>query len=160
MTFLTGRMGIYRLNAGDDFFFDPTPGFYGFVSQGTTRCLNEAMRLLADHIESSSCPIIEEWNGPENPLVTNEYEWTKDKTPPGMIRYSGPNHSRVEIDIANKHSPFVMGAILAHELTHHFLDTKGIRHSDIEENERLTDLATVYVGLGKLIVYPEIRTRG
>lgn len=43
-----------------------------------------------------------------------------------------------------------MGAILAHELTHHFLFNKGVVYDDINENERLTDLATVYLGLGKL----------
>ncbi|MBA3036819.1 MAG: M13 family metallopeptidase [Desulfobacterium sp.] len=55
-------------------------------------------------------------------------------------------------NITNKHSPLIMGAILAHELTHHFLDSKGIRLSDEEENEKLTDLATSYIGLGKLTV--------
>lgn len=150
MTFLTARLGVYRLDAGDAFFFEPTPGFYGFISQGTTACLNEAIRLLSGHIRSRTSPIIEEWSGSQDPLVTSDYDWTKDKTPPGMIRYLGPNHSQIQINITNKHSPLVMGAILAHELTHHFMDLKGIRHPDIEENEKLTDLATVYIGLGKL----------
>jgi len=150
MGFLTGRLGVYRLNAGDDFFFEPTPGFYGFISQGTTDCLNEAIRMLADHIESRTAPVIEEWKGSYDPLVTSDYDWTKDKTPPGMIRYRGPNHSRIEINIANKYSPHIMGGILAHELTHHFLDLKGVSHADVEENEQLTDLATAYLGLGKL----------
>jgi hypothetical protein len=61
ISFLTARLGIYRLDAGDEFFFEPTPGFYGFISQGTTACLNEAIRMLADHIESRTAPVIEEW---------------------------------------------------------------------------------------------------
>jgi hypothetical protein len=152
MSFLTACMGVYRLNAGDDFFFEPTPGFYGFISQGTVNSLNEGIRILSDHIRSRTTPVIEEWEGSPDPLVSADYDWTKDKTPPGMIRYKGPNHSRIEINITNKHSPYIMGAILAHELTHHFLDSKGIRHSDIEKNEKLTDLATAYIGLGKLTI--------
>lgn len=152
MIFLTGRLGVYRLDAGDGFFFEPTPGFYGFISQGTTTCLNEAIRLLSGHIKARTSPIIEEWSDSQNPLVTSDYDWTKDKTPPGMIHYLGPNHSRIQINITNKHSPLVMGAILAHELTHHFMDLKGIRHPEVEENEKLTDLATAYIGLGKLTV--------
>lgn len=111
MAFLSSWLGVYRLNAGDKFFFDPNPGFYGFISQGNTKALNEAMSL---------------------------------------IQYNGPNHSRIQIGITNKHSPFVLGGILAHELTHHFLMTKGIGISNVDENERLTDLATVYIGLGNL----------
>ena len=152
MAFLTGWMGPYRLNSGDEFFFEPTPGFYGFISQGTTDALNRAMRILADHIESTTCPIIDEWKGSQDPVVGLDYDWTKDKVAPGVIRYTAPGHSRVAVNIANKHSPFVMGAILAHELTHQFLHTKGIRYPDVEENERMTDLATVYCGLGKLTI--------
>jgi hypothetical protein len=43
-----------------------------------------------------------------------------------------------------------MGATLAHELAHHFLEKRGVRLPNESENERLTDLATVYIGLGKL----------
>ena len=43
-----------------------------------------------------------------------------------------------------------MGAILAHELTHHFLESKHIHLPSTDENEKLTDLATSYLGLGKL----------
>jgi hypothetical protein len=152
MSFLSARLGVYRLDAGDRFFFDPTPGFYGFISQGTTACLNEAIQILASHIDSGTAPTIEEWKGSQNPLVASDYDWTRDKTPPGMIRYSGPHRSRIEINIVNKHSPYVLGAILAHELTHHFLGINGISRPEVQENERLTDLATAYIGLGKLTV--------
>lgn len=150
MSFLSARLGCFKLNAGNSFFFDPTPGFYGFIGQGTTEALNQAIKLLAEHIESKTAPIIEQWKGSSNPLVTEEYDWSSNQEPPGLIRYGGPHHSRIEIAITNKHSPLIMGAILAHELTHHFLALKGISYPDEEENEQLTDLATTYLGLGKL----------
>jgi ribosomal protein S27AE len=147
--FLTGRIGIFKLS-DPEFFFEPTPGFYGFISQGKTEVLNEAIKILADFIGLSTAPIIEPWKNSDNPLTSSDYDFTSDKSAPGFIRYNGPFHSRIELNITNKHSPFVMGAILAHELTHYFLETKNIRLPDTEENERMTDLATAYLGLGKL----------
>lgn len=152
INFLNGRMGIYRLDAKDNFFFEPTTDFYEFLMQGTINCFNQAMRNLADFIESKTCPIIDEWKGSQNPIVMRNSDSIQDNIPPGIIHYSGSNHSRIELSIANQHSPKIMGAILAHELTHHFLDQRDIRFSDAEENEKLTDLASIFIGLGKLII--------
>lgn len=41
-------------------------------------------------------------------------------------------------------------AVLAHEIMHHYLNNKDIRIENELENEILTDVATIYVGLGKL----------
>lgn len=150
MRFLTSQIGIYRLDAGNDFFFEPSGGFYGFISQGQVAALNEAMGMLATHISSITCPIIEDWEGSTDFLTTIDYDFSSNNEISGVIFYDGPNRSRIRIGFLNKHSPFIMGAILAHELTHHFLFNKGILDPDINENERLTDLATVYLGLGKL----------
>lgn len=150
MAYLSSTLGIYKPHVGDEFFFEPSPGFYGFIAQGTTEALNEGMRILARHIESRNCPIIEEWQGMTNPLTTLEYDFAENNEPPGLIKYNGPHRSKIELCITNKHSPFVMGAILAHELTHFYLFNKGIILNDEIENERFTDLATVYLGLGKL----------
>jgi ribosomal protein S27E len=148
--FLNFRLGLYRPSTGRDFFFDPTPEFYAFISQGSTAALNKAMRILADFIIALSSPVIEDWDGPANPLTTWDHDWSEQKDPPGMIHYNGPFHSRVRIAITNKHTPHIMGGILAHELTHHFLANKNIAYPDDGENERLTDFATVFLGLGKL----------
>ena len=72
MSYLTGRLGVYKLNASNKFFFEPTPGFYGFIAQGTTEVLNEAVKMMADYIESSTSPAIDAWEGPANPLVTED----------------------------------------------------------------------------------------
>jgi predicted RNA-binding Zn-ribbon protein involved in translation (DUF1610 family) len=150
MAYLSSNLGIYKLHAVDDFFFEPTPGFYGFIAQGNTEALNEGMQMLSRHIESPNFPIIEEWQGTTDPLTTLEHDFTADDEPPGLIKYDGPYRSKIQLCITNKHSPFVMGAILAHELTHYYLFNKRIYLSDEIENERFTDLATVYLGLGKL----------
>lgn len=56
LTRLTLGAGIIRPHEGDEFVFDPTPGFYGFIAQGTTDALNGGMRILAEHIGSPSRP--------------------------------------------------------------------------------------------------------
>jgi hypothetical protein len=43
-------------------------------------------------------------------------------------------------------------AVLSHELTHRYLYKFGIRESNTEENEILTDVAAVYLGLGKIML--------
>lgn len=150
MAYLSSNLGIYKLHAVNDFFFEPTPGFYGFIAQGSTEALNEGMQILARHIGSPNYPIIEEWQGTTDPLTTLEHNFAADDEPPGLINYDGPYRSKIQLCITNKHSPFVMGAILAHELTHYYLFNKGIYLSNEIENERFTDLATVFLGLGKL----------
>jgi hypothetical protein len=149
IVFLNSRLGIYKLDS-ENFFFEPTGGFYGFIAQGDVKPLNEAMRMLADHLYSLSAPIIENWEGSTDFLATTDHDYSSDKEAPGFITYDGPHRSRIKIGFVNKHSPFVMGAILAHELTHHFLFNKDIGYPDVNENERFTDFATVYLGLGKL----------
>jgi ssDNA-binding Zn-finger/Zn-ribbon topoisomerase 1 len=149
MVYLSSHLGVYRINAGNNFHFEPTPGFYGLICQGTISALNEAITILANHIGSTSVPIIEAWEGSQNPLTANNFNW-KNGGPPGLIKYTGRGHSRIQIAITNKHSPLIMGAILAHELTHHFLFEKSIIIKDTVENEKMTDFATAYLGLGKI----------
>lgn len=150
MAYLSSNLGVYKLHSLEDFFFEPTPGFYGFLAQGSTEALNEGIKMLARHIGSLNYPVIEKWEGVTNPLTKLEHDFAADNEPPGLIKYDGPYRSKIQLCITNKHSPFVMGAILAHELTHYYLFSKGILLADEIENERFTDLATVYLGLGKL----------
>lgn len=46
----------------------------------------------------------------------------------------------------------ILAAVLAHEITHSFLNSRGIHLPDEPENERLTDLASIFLGLGKLVL--------
>ena len=43
-------------------------------------------------------------------------------------------------------------AILAHEICHKVLAVHGLREEDVEANETLVDLATIYVGFGNVIL--------
>lgn len=44
-----------------------------------------------------------------------------------------------------------LAAVLAHEMTHAFLEHNGVRDSDVDRNELLTDAGAVYLGMGELL---------
>lgn len=159
---LTLRLGVVRPNEGPEFVFDPSPGFYGFVAQGDVQVLNEAMQILANHLGSRHRPVVEPWPTQVDSLSTWDQDWIplENAEAPGLIRVDGPGHGRVAISSLNAHSPHLLGAILAHELTHHFLFANRVVRRDVNENERLTDFAAVFLGLGKLLLngyLPELR---
>ena len=47
---------------------------------------------------------------------------------------------------------FALGGIIAHEMTHAFLFKREIILEDPQENEAFTDLAAIFIGLGKLVI--------
>lgn len=67
------------------------------------------------------------------------------------LTHSGRN---VFIEVSDKAIPFpeAMAATLCHELTHKWLDKHGIRITPEIDNEILTDMTTVYLGLGKFML--------
>jgi hypothetical protein len=150
LAFLTAHLGLFRPGIGEAFFFEPTPGFYGSIAQGSVQALTDALVILARHVECPSTPTVQEWKGPKSPLAMTDHDWAAEKGPAGSIRYAGTHAGIIEVASTNKHSHFILGATLAHELAHHYLARMGVRLSDTDENERLTDLATIYLGLGKL----------
>lgn len=148
--FINGQIGIYKTR-GSDFFFEPTEKFYEETVSKGTEGLNEIMGKMAEHINTPTVPWIKPWGQQENPVVTIEdNKNNEDNGFAGVINYRSPYQSQVELNIKNKYSPLILGAVLAHELTHHFLFSKGINLEDIDENERVVDLTTIFLGLGKI----------
>jgi hypothetical protein len=150
LAFLTARLGLFRPEAGSAFFFEPTPGFYGFIAQGSVEDLTGALRMLAEHIECPTTPRVQKWKGSANTLAASDHDWAADQGPAGSIRYAGTHSGSIEISSTHRHSSFILGATLAHELAHHYLAHRGVRLPAVDENERLTDVATIFLGLGKL----------
>jgi hypothetical protein len=48
--------------------------------------------------------------------------------------------------------PYLIGAVLPHEMTHQWLFLNGIGYDDESMNEKLTDLTSFGIGLGKLML--------
>ena len=74
-----------------------------------------------------------------------------DDTRPGYYYASGTGIR--EIHLFKKHNYTIrhLLAILAHELTHHFLATHYISLSPEEKNEQLTDVAAIFIGFGQFL---------
>lgn len=67
----------------------------------------------------------------------------------GEIEYDGKvSYIDININVCKSFSQTI--AVLAHEIMHQYLKNKGLFYRLEIENEVLTDIATVYTGLGKL----------
>jgi len=62
-------------------------------------------------------------------------------------------HSIVTINYAAQANSLLLGAVIAHAITHHLLISRSkVSIQNIGENEALTDLGTIYLGLGVLVL--------
>jgi len=108
-----------------------------------------------------------EWNGSADDLrlmASKIFAWLKirpknlcvdfysEMEPPG-IYISDKENEAIFINSKHRESAFECGAILAHEIMHYYLmGNHGIALADTKENELMTDLATIYSGLGVLVI--------
>lgn len=136
---LSARIDKYKLN-NHDFLFEPTEHIYHKLASGFDLDLQYVANKISDHIEIDFAPAC-------------KYEWGLKMDPEvaGQINCATSSHY-VEIPFFYAGKKYAVGNILAHEITHAFLFSKGIIINDSKENEMFTDLAAVYIGLGKFIV--------
>ncbi|MFM9986873.1 MAG: hypothetical protein ACKVOK_16655 [Flavobacteriales bacterium] len=99
--------------------------------------VQKAGRKIAEHLGMWDCTFV----------IT--YVPQKESTA-GHIHIDQSREVFVEIDPNYRDNHAVVLYILAHELCHKFLYRKGIVLSLVLENEILTDITTVFTGLGKL----------
>ena len=66
----------------------------------------------------------------------------------GMYSENGFVCGRINIIIGPQYDAERIIAVACHECAHHFLYKKRVKLDDINENERLTDIAAVYMGFG------------
>jgi hypothetical protein len=120
--------------------FEPTPDFYVALESGEDAGLAVAASLLCKHIGLQTCPAV-------------SYEWGL-KLPIGAAGLFA-NHcdaAHIDIPIFYVGRPAALGAILAHEITHAYLFLLPFPEAWGEECEPLTDLASIYIGLGKAVL--------
>ena len=128
----------YRANWG---LFEPSDTFYSKLLSGETADLYEAAKALADHL---GIP----------PLRSVSYEWglVMPTNVAGRIHIHSVAESRIQIPLFYVGKPHPLGAILAHELSHQLLAIHGISCEEENENEQLTDAASIVAGLGKVVL--------
>ena len=82
---------------------------------------------------------------------TLRVNFSKDIESPGQFTFKNSN-AKITISKQFQKNSTACAAILAHEICHLVLLTRGIKEDDELENEKFTDFATVYFGLGILVL--------
>jgi len=77
--------------------------------------------------------------------------FTSEIDAPGLFMLS-EGKARIDIHSKYRDNATACAAILAHEITHLVLNIRSCREDNNLENERFTDFATVYFGLGVLVL--------
>jgi hypothetical protein len=118
-----------------------TDEIYGKLSSGDKHELQNLVNLMGKHLHLSNIPVV-------------KYDWSL-KIPiqaAGQIRNPGSDDSEIHIPFSIIGKPITIGATLAHEISHQFLNSKGISYPKVVENEKLTDLASILLGFGKFVL--------
>jgi len=145
LDFLYQKLGSFKEDS-NNFFFEPTEEIYRNLESGDEESLYSVISKISKHLEISMVPVVKyDWGIKMEPgiagqvLIKNEYTFDAIRIP---FYYVGKKYA--------------VGEIVAHEITHVFLFSKGIFFNDVKENEMLTDLTSVFIGLGKLILNGKI----
>src|SRR5690554_3971065 len=126
------------------FLFEPDYKFYKrlnncFKYKNKKEILQKAVNELSDHINISDPPIV---NLIDNPKNKN----------PGIFLYDYYGKHNIKVNFELIHNSYSLAAVLAHELTHYYLFKENLQKEGKENNEKLTDLMSVYLGFGKIML--------
>jgi hypothetical protein len=139
LDFLDQTLKNFNINP-QSFFFEPTESIYLKLESGNEDDLQSVTNKIAKHIG-----IV--------PFPDAKYDWGLKLDLETAGRFSMTRSSRViQIPFFYVGKKYPVGAILAHEITHAFLVYRGIILEETKENETLTDIAGIYIGLGKLAI--------
>lgn len=92
---------------------------------------------------------IQSFIGYNKPLLVCARTQEKDI---GGKNEKGQEMDYIEIDPSYTYNHNAACAVIAHEVMHSFLNDHLIRELNQEDNEILTDVATIYMGLGKIVI--------
>ena len=143
LAWCTDRFGRGPLAAE---FMVPTPGFFPGRYTGSPEDVHGLVNLVRAYLRVD----------PEEVTVVLYDRRTPPSFPPGLATSTGvAGHYHVRdgrgvIAVGYEHvnDPRKVVAVAAHELCHHKLLHTGLARADEKDHEPLTDLATVFFGLG------------
>ena len=129
----------------DDFYFEPTEEIYTSLESGDENQLKDLVTQISKKLKIE-------------PMPTIEYCWGVQLGLDTAGQYTlGYSTRHIKIPFYYVGRKYALGCILAHELSHALLMPKGIGIDMTDEssrllNEMLTDLASILLGLGKLLI--------
>lgn len=128
-------------NTEERFNFEPTTEIYELLKSGKTVNLQEVVNRICNHIYFE-------------PIPKFLYDWDLDldinDATIGQALYTDGSTIKVRLDFTWRFRE--LGAIVAHEIAHHYLTSRGVQLTDKDENEKLVDLCSIYLGLGKILM--------
>jgi len=136
---LSVKLGIFKPNPLE-FYFEPTDEIYKKLESEEEKDIKHVANEISKHLDMRYVPNI-------------KYDWGVKMDPEvaGQINFLKPMHD-IQIPFFYVGKRYPLGRILAHEMTHAFLISKDIYLEDNNENEMLTDLGSIFIGLGKLLL--------
>lgn len=139
LDFLSFELKDYKQHFNNAF-FEPTDKIYDKLESGNEQDLQYVTNEISKYLGLKNIPSV-------------KYDWGIKMEPEvaGQIRSVNHNNS-IHIPFFYVGKKYEIGCILAHELTHAFLFSKNIIFSNIIENEMFTDLTSIFIGLGKLVL--------
>lgn len=133
--------------------FEPTPSLYENLFRAVD--LNGAVSELCSHVGLGFAPKIEVVGDSKDPVLDLEggrQFLEKEIDSAGDYTSGHGLLPKIRVGASHFRRPHKLGHILAHEITHHFLNSRAISPFEKNENEMLTDLTAVYLGYGKLVI--------
>lgn len=121
--------------------FETTGEIYAKLATGEDEDLQHVNNLIGQHL----CL-------PYTPVVRYEWGLKLSHEAIGDIQRPGSSISVIRVPFFCIGKPCLIGTVLAHEMTHQWLFLNGVGYEDQDMNEKLTDLASFALGLGKLML--------
>jgi hypothetical protein len=118
-------------------FYEPTEHIYERLESGDEHDLQFVASEISSYLGL-------------NPVPKVIYDWGL-KMEPDVAGQIIPAVYEIRIPFFYAGKRHAVGSILAHEMSHAFLFCQGIWLEKLDENELLTDLAAVFLGLGNLL---------
>jgi hypothetical protein len=143
------QFGVERLQSGRVIL--PRPEFFPDPFRGSEDDARRMLDRVCGYMDLDPATVELTLYGGGRPAYDGE--WRPGTA--GLYQADGDKH-RIWVEVGNLHDPVAMVGTLARELGHVHLLGHG-RIEDIEDHEPLTDLLTVYLGMGVFLANSVIR---
>jgi hypothetical protein len=138
---LIDQFGAERLRSGGVIL--PRPEFFPDPFRGTQDDARRMLDRVCAYMDVDPSTVELSFYQGRKPAYDGEWHYGTA----GLYQPEG-DKSRIWVETANLHDPVAMVGTLAHELGHVHLLGHGRIEPDVEDHEPLTDLLTVYFGIG------------
>lgn len=147
---LEGHFGLERLRKATVIL--PSPKFFPDAFHGTEEDARRMLDRICAYMDIDPATIELSLYADRNPV--HEGEWRHGTA--GLYHPDGGKF-RIWVEVTNLDDPLALVGTMAHELGHVHLLGHGRISGDVEDHEPLTDLLTVYFGMGVFTANSVIR---